>query len=145
MLLQILLIVTANNDFIWDTNDSLTVSGSASIVAAGFENSGTITITNSGNFTANTFANSGTISADTFTLSLAGNFDYDEGTITANAYNLQVGGDFSYNDAANDFVWATNDTLTISGNASIVAAGFANSGTITTNNALNLTANSFFQ
>ena len=133
----------SNNDFIWDTNDSLTVSGSTSIVAADFANSGTITVTNSLNLTADTFANSGTISADTFTLSLAGNFDYDEGTITANAYNLQVGGDFSYNDAANDFVWATNDTLTVSGNASIVAAGFANSGTITTNNALNLTANTF--
>ena len=24
----------------------------------------------------------------------------------------------------NDFVWRTNDTLTVSGNASIVAAGF---------------------
>ena len=34
---------------IWDTNDSLTVSGTANIVAAGFDNSEAITITNNNN------------------------------------------------------------------------------------------------
>ena len=69
----------------------------------------------------------------TFALSVAGDFDYLAnylGTITTNAFNLQVGGDFSYDDSANDFVWRANDSLTVSGNASIVAAGFENSGTI---------------
>ena len=47
------------------------------IVAAGFENSGTITVTDSLNFTANTFANSGgVLDADTFNLNVAGDFDY---------------------------------------------------------------------
>ena len=59
--------------------------------------------------TANSFDNSGgVVSADTFSLSVAGNFDY--GTITTNALNLQVGGDFSYDDSANDFTWRANDS-----------------------------------
>ena len=85
-------------------NNILTVLGEASIDVAGFANSGTITITDSLNLTANTFANSGGVVADAFTLSVAGDFDYDEGTITANTSNLTVGGDFSYDDSANDFV-----------------------------------------
>ena len=41
---------------VWATNDSLTVLGSANIVAASFENSGTINVTNNSlNVTANTF------------------------------------------------------------------------------------------
>ena len=131
------------NDFIWGANDTLTVLGEASIDVAGFANSGTITITDSLNLTANTFANSGGVVADAFTLSVAGDFDYDEGTITANSSNLTVGGDFSYNDSANDFVWGATDTLTVSGNASIVAADFANSGAITVTNSGNFTANTF--
>ena len=96
------------------------------------------------NIQAGSFTNAGGLNANIFNLSVAGDFDYtNNGTITANTYNLQVDGDFSYNDAANDFVWGDSDTLTVSGSASIVAAGFANSGTITTNNALNLTANTF--
>ena len=54
-----------------------------------------------------------------------------------------VGGDFSYDDSANDFVWGASDTLTVSGNASIVAADFANSGAITVTNSGNFTANTF--
>ena len=44
------------------------------------------------------------LSADTFALSVAGDFDYVadfNGTITTNAFNLNVGGDFSNNDLAN--------------------------------------------
>ena len=41
-----------------------------------------------------------------------------------------MGGDFSYDDSANDFTWGDSDTLTVSGSASIVAADFANSGTV---------------
>ena len=133
-----------NNDFTWGDSDTLTVLGNVNIVAADFANSGAITVTNSGNFTANTFANSGgVLNADAFTLSVAGDFDYDEGTITANTTNLTVGGDFSYDDSANDLDWGVNDILTVSGHANIVAAGFANSGTITVTNSLNLTSNTF--
>ena len=63
-----------------------------------------------------------------FSLSVAGNFDY--GTITTNALNLQVGGDFNYDDSANDFTWRANDSLTVLGNFNIVAANFANNGTV---------------
>ena len=131
------------NDFVLGVNDILTVLGEASIDVAGFENSGNITVTDSLNITSNTFANSGGVVADAFTLSVAGDFDYDEGTITANSYNLQVGGDFSYDDTNNDFTWGDSDTLTVSGNASIVAADFANSGAITVTNSGNFTANTF--
>ena len=133
------------NDFVWRTNDTLTVSGNASIVAAGFNNSGNITVTDSGNFTANTFANSGgVLDADTLNLNVAGDFDYtNNGTITANTYNFHIGGDFSYDDAANDFVLGLNDTLTVLGSANIVAADFANSGTIAVTNSLGITAAGF--
>ena len=137
------------NDFVLGVNDSLTVSGSANIIAADFANSGTITVTDALNVTADTFANSGgVVSADTLALSVAGDFDYaanflHNGTITANAYNLHIGGDFSYNDSANDFVWDANNTLTVLGDANIVAADFANSGTITVTDSLNVTANTF--
>ena len=65
------------------------------------------------------------------------------GTITTNAYNLNIGGDFSYNDSANDFVLGVNNILTVLGEASIDVAGFANSGTITITDSLNITANTF--
>ena len=112
------------------------------IVAADFANSGNITVANSLNVTADTFANSGGVaSADTFALSVAGDFDY--GTITANTYNLQVGGDFSYNDSANNFTWGVNDSLVVLGTANIVAADFANSGIITVTNNFNATVANF--
>ena len=50
----------------WGANDSLTVLGSASVVADSFNNSGNITVTNNGfDITATDFNNSGTISANT--------------------------------------------------------------------------------
>ena len=165
----------ANNNFIWDTNDSLTVSGTASIDVTGFANSGTITVTNSSfDITATNFTNTGTISAnttlnttvtstvsgsfsntegeidaDTFALSVAGDFDYivdylNNGTITTTAFNLDVAGNFSYDDAANNLDWRTNDILTVLGNANIVAADFANSGTISVTNSFDITAASDF-
>ena len=132
-----------NSDFTWGANDSLTVLGNLNIVAAVFENSGNITVTNSLNVTADTFSNSGgVLNADTLALSVAGDFEHS-GTLTANSSNLDVGGDFSYDDSANDFVWGDNDTLTVSGSASVVAAAFANSGTITVTDSLNLSADTF--
>ena len=107
-----------------------------------FTNNNTIAPTGNLTITANSFDNSGgVVSADTFSLSVAGNFDY--GTITTNALNLQVGGDFSYDDSANDFTWRANDSLVILGNFNIVAAGFENSGNITVTNSGNLTADTF--
>ena len=121
-------------------------------------NSSNLAITTEGNFindntinlagvnltiTANSFNNSGgVLISDALTVSLAGDFEYS-GTITTNASNLNIGGDFSYNDSANDFIWGANDTLTVLGEASIDVAGFANSGTITITDSLNLTANTF--
>ena len=159
----------AANDFVWGDSDTLTVSGSASIVAAGFANSGTITTNNALNLTANTFVNTGgvlnadtfnlntantfvntggVLDADTFALSVAGDFDYvadflGNGTITTNADNLHIGADFSYDDSANDFVLGINDTLTVLGSANIVAADFANSGTIAVTGSLGITAAGF--
>ena len=145
------------NDFTWGANDTLTVLGSASVTAASFENSGNITVTNNGfDITATDFTNSGTISANTtlnttvsstesgsfnntggleansFNLSVAGDFDYaNNGTITTTtAYNLNVGGDFSNNDSANDFTWDENDTLTVLGSADITADNYTQSGVI---------------
>ena len=47
----------------------------------------------------------GVVSADTVSLSVAGDFDYvadylNNGTITTNTINLNVGGDFSNNDSS---------------------------------------------
>ena len=143
------------------------------IVAADFANSGTITTNSSFDITATDFTNTGTISAnttlnttvtsttggfnntggvvsaDTFSLSVAGAFNYiteylGNGTINNNALNLNVGGNFSNNDANNDFTWNANDTLTVLGTANIVAADFNNSGTITvTNSSFDITATDF--
>ena len=71
-------------------NDTLTVSGEASIDVAGFEIAELLLLPTVLNFTANTFANSGGVVADAFTLSVAGDFDY-EGTITANTYQSPSG------------------------------------------------------
>ena len=157
------------NDFTWGANDTLTVLGTASVVADSFNNSGTIAVSNSSfDITATDFTNSGTISAnttlnttltstannsftntggvvsaDTVSLSVAGDFDYDEGTITANALNLDVGGNFSYDDSASDLTWRSTDILTVLGNANIVAADFANSGTINVTNSFDITATDF--
>ena len=163
----------ANNDFVWGANDTLTVLGTASVVADSFSNSGTIAVSNSSfDITAASLNNSGTISAnttlnttvsstvsgsfdntggvlnsDTFALSVAGDFDYVadfNGTITTNTLNLNVGGDFSNNDLANDFTWGANDSLTVLGTASVVADSFSNSGTIAvSNSSFDITATDF--
>ena len=137
------------NDFTWGANDTVTVSGSANITADSFNNSGTITVVNNSlNVSANTFVNTGgVVSADTFALSVAGDFDYVadylNGTITTNAFNLNVGDDFSNNDASSDFTWGANDTLTVSGSASVVVDSFNNSGNITVVKIVLMLANTF--
>ena len=53
------------------------------------------------NIQAGSFTNTGGLEANTFNLSVAGDFDYtNRGTITTNTFNLNVGGDFSNNDAS---------------------------------------------
>ena len=106
----------ANNDFVWNTSDSLVVLGSAFI-------------------TANDFINNGNITADTFSLSVAGDFDYtnnylNNGNIDATTLNLQVGGDFSYDDANNSFVWNAQNNLVVFGSAFVTTDNFTNYGNI---------------
>ena len=97
-----------------------------------FTNNATINLTGNTVITANTFINTGgVLNADAFALSVAGDFDYaNKGTITTNTLNLTVGGNFSNNNSNSNFTWGANDSLTVSGTANIVAAGFNNSGTI---------------
>ena len=93
------------------------------------------------NIQAGSFTNTGGLEANTFNLSVAGDFDYtNRGTITTNTLNLNVGGNFSNNDASSDFVWNANDSLTVLGTASVVAASFTNSGYIDIANSFNVTA-----
>ena len=110
------------------------------------EKNATLNATNNFNVTADNFTNTdGNINADIFSLSVAGDFDYvaeylGNGTITTNTLNLNVVGDFSNNDAANDFTWNANDTLTVLGTASVVADNFTNFGYIDIANSFNVTA-----
>ena len=100
------------------------------------EKNATLNATNNFNVTADNFTNTdGNINADIFALSVIGDFDYTQrGIINATIFNLEVGGDFSNNDAANDFTWGANDTLTVSGSASVTADSFTNRGTIAVSN-----------
>ena len=71
----------------------------------------------------------GDITANTFDISVAGDFDYSSeflgnGNIDATNLNLQVGGDFSYNDVHNDFVWNAQNSLVVFGSAFITADDF---------------------
>ena len=122
-------VAITQNDFTWRANDILTVLGTASVVADSFNNSGNINVTNNSfDITATDFTNAGTISAnttlnttvastgsfdntgevlnaDTFNLSVAGDFDgTKEIIINANYFNLTAGGSFINDDTNNDFV-----------------------------------------
>ena len=123
--------------------------------AADFTNAGTITANTTLNTTvtstvSGSFNNTGgEIDADTFNLDVAGDFDYivdylNNGTITTTAFNLDVAGNFSYDDAANNLDWRATDTLTVSGNASINAESFNNSGTINVTDIFDIIAASDF-
>ena len=90
--------------------------------------------------TTNNFTNYGNITADTFSLSVAGDFDYTNGNIDATTLNLQVGGDFSYDDANNDFVWNAQNNLVVLGSAFVTADDFSNYGAINVVNDFNVTA-----
>ena len=105
-----------------------------------FTNNTSIALVGNLEITANNFINtSGSIAADSFTLSVAEDFDY-VGNIDATILNFQVGGDFSYNDASNDFVWNIDDSLVVLGSASFNVDGFYNRGRIDVADNFNLTA-----
>ena len=92
-------------------------------------------------FTADNFINTnGNITTDTFNLYVVGDFDYVDRTITTTVLNFNVGGDFSNNDAANDFTWGANDTLTVLGSAFATVDSFTNSGYIDIANSFNVSA-----
>ena len=91
------------NDFIWTANDTLTVSGSANITAASFNNSGTIDVDNSFNINAASFNNSGFI------------------TVTNNSFNAMV----------DNFSNEAGATIAAFGGCNIVATTSSDNGTIT--------------
>ena len=134
------LVTGSNYNVATDTFDSIANTNIA-LIDNGFDASSVGIL----NIQAGSFTNTGGLEANTFNLSVAGDFDYtNRGTITTNTLNLNVGGDFSNNDSANDFTWGVNDTLTVLGNANIVAASFNNSGTINiTNSSFDITATDF--
>ena len=112
------------------TNTGTISANSFDITATDFTNSGTISANTTLNTTvsstaSNSFSNVGVVSADTFSLSVAGDFDYnDKGKLTTNAFNLTVDGNFSNNNSANDFIWDAQNTLTVLGNADITANNY---------------------
>ena len=157
----------ASSDFVWGANDTLTVLGTASVVAASFNNIGNINITNnkfditaaslnnSGTISANTTLNTtltstlsgsfdntgGVLSADTVSLSVAGDFDdTKKGIINANYFNLTAGGSFINDDTNNDFVLAENDSLSISGDFTIATNNYIQSGMVDVAGALDISA-----
>ena len=114
-----------------------------------FTNNTSIDLVGNLGITANGFINTGgMVNADTFALSVAGDFDYTtaylgNGTITTNAFNLNVGGNFTYNDASSDFIWKGSDSLTVLGNADITTDNYTQNGAIDITGALTITANNF--
>ena len=114
-----------------------------------FTNDTTIELAGNLGITANSFTNTGgVVSAATFALSVAGDFDYvaeylNNGTITTDALNLNVGGNFTYDDSASNFTWATNDNLTVLGNADITTNNYTQSGAIDVDGVLTITANNY--
>ena len=83
------LATTTANDFVLGLNDTLTVLGSANIVAADFANSGTIAVTGSLGITAAGFDNSSIIRASSIFNVTVGDFINRAGaTITAAECNF---------------------------------------------------------
>ena len=128
----------ASNNFTWLTNDSLTVLGTADITATDFTNAGTISVNAILNITAtstadNSFENTGVVAADTFALSVAGDFGYgsDFINIDATSIDLSIGGDFNYINSGINFVWNAGDKLVVSGRAFFDLNDFINEGNIT--------------
>ena len=170
--------ILANNSYFYNTDTAIIQANDFNVTVDSFFNEGDAVIdadnfiitANGGfyniadvsathlNITTNFFANrdnpffgnaSGNITADTFTLSVAGYFDYaydflNNGNIYATSLNLRVGGDFAYDDANNDFVWFVNDSLEVLGDVFVAADNFYNYGEIEVASNFNVTANRFY-
>ena len=101
-----------------------------------FTNDTTIELAGNLGITANSFTNTGgVVSADTFALSVAGDFNYvtdflNNGTISNDALNLTVGGNFTNDDSASNFTWDAQNSLVVSGDANITTNNYTQSGAI---------------
>ena len=111
----------ANNDFTWGANDTLTVLGTASVVADSFSNSGTINVINSFDITAAAdFDNSGTINVSNSSFDITATDFTNSETISANSFNATV----------ETFINEANATIT-AGECNIVYTTYTDNGTIT--------------
>ena len=121
-------LVTGNYDVNTNTFGTIDENTNIAIIENGLDASSVGIL----NIQAGSFTNTGGLKANIFNLNVVGDFDYTQrGIINATIFDLEVGGDFSHNDAANNFVWAANDTLTVGGTANITANSFSNGGSIT--------------
>ena len=121
-------LVTGNYDAGTNTFGTIDENTNIAIIESGLDASSVGIL----NIQAGSFTNTGGLKANIFNLNVVGDFDYTQrGIINATIFDLEVGGDFSHNDAANNFVWAANDTLTVGGTANITANNFTNGGSIT--------------
>ena len=100
--------------------------------------------------TANNFINTGgSIIADTFSVTVAGDFNYADNylnnrNIDATTLNFRIGGDFSYDDANFNFVWNASDSLVVLGSVFINAYDSFNRSRIDVANDFNVTAGTYF-
>ena len=121
-------LVTGNYDVNTNTFGTIDENTNIAIIDNGLDASSVGIL----NIQAGSFTNTGGLKANIFNLNVVGDFDYTQrGIINATIFDLEVGGDFNHNDAANNFVWAANDTLTVGGTANITANNFSNGGSIT--------------
>ena len=121
-------LVTGNYDVNTNTFGTIDENTNIAIIESGLDASSVGIL----NIQAGSFTNTGGLKANIFNLNVVGDFDYTQrGIINATIFDLEVGGDFNHNDAANNFVWAANDTLTVGGTANITANNFSNGGSIT--------------
>ena len=119
----------ASNDFIWDAQNNLTVSGNADITTDNYTQNGAIDVTGA------------------LTINVESDFDYVadfNGAIDFNSLNLNVGGNFINNDSANNFTWNANDSLNVSGNADITTDNYTQNGAIDVAGALAISAGGDF-
>ena len=134
--------INTNNNFNVSVGDNFYNTDAATISA------NALTIS-ADSFINNSTQGAGNIIADTFALSVAGDFDYvaeflGNGAITTNALNLNVRGDFSYNDTNSNFIWHANNSLVVLGSASLNLDDFYNRGKIDIANDFNVTARDDF-
>ena len=112
------------NDFVWGANDTLTVSGSANIVAADFTNNGTVnaaTVTIEVPNFVNDIQNTGTISSASLNFILTDDFTHESNSFSGfnNFRNLAI---------TTEGTFTNNNAIDLAGNLTITANTFINSG-----------------